>query len=178
MSTSKGSKRPLAAAGVTSVLAAFQPTAATANGQPRSQPSPNWSYSKAATKTNDVGCAKTTYDMPPSPGGSKIQGDVFVRPPDLDVERLSNSELESCGLPTRPGLDILSKDTPSYRQWLELARAALRAKQLLPWSPSALPPGTPPPPELPRVGPPPRADDMNDRRQPLTGCGKTPCPTR
>ena len=83
-----------------------------------------------ASSENDVGCISTRVKLPHRPGESYVTSSLYTRPTNLDVEKLSDAELESCGLPQRRGLTNASKDSVEYQSWLSSVLSVMSARQI------------------------------------------------
>ena len=138
----------LSAAGCRAIATALVGASLSAKAdESASRPAPNWGVETSST--NDVGCIKTTVARPHEPGQSRLSAFLYSRPPELNIESLSEDQLKSCGLPSRRGLGGASVTSPQYKRWLAEAHARLTAKQVLPWQETPLRPGEvemPPPP--------------------------------
>jgi hypothetical protein len=126
------------------VAATLQPIGADAGEPANRKPVANWYIRSSPAETNGVGCLKTVIEKPPAPREGRLQADVYKRPPSLDIEALSDSELAGCGLPPKNFPIGTKKDSAAYRAWLADARAVMTDGDGPPWIPAALPPGTPP----------------------------------
>ena len=141
--------------GVGALATALVSASFNANAEDSAQrPRPNWDVKTSST--NKVGCIETTVAKPQVAGQSGLSAFLYTRPPELDIESLTDSELRSCGLPSRRALGDVPRISPKYQAWLAEAHARLTAKQVLPWEEGPLRPGdVEPPPMKPTAGRPP-----------------------
>jgi hypothetical protein len=136
-----------------SALAGLTPAVAAESSSPPRQVTQNWIVEK--TSPNDVGCSRTTIAKPHEGNESRVGYYLFDRPSNLNVESLSDKQLESCGLPPLKNIRNFPKTSKEYQGWLSLAHGLMNARQLDPRYPAPLPYGYPPaPPLFPTGGPP------------------------
>jgi hypothetical protein len=77
---------------------------------------------------NVVGCVKEVVaDKWNGPHLSQF-ADLYTRPPNLDVEKLSDTELVDCGISPRGAVAKLPRSSPDYQDWLDTAKAELKGR--------------------------------------------------
>ena len=130
MKNSGRSHRAIAAAGIGALIGATleqQEISAAADTPPISTEA---GQRPIKSTKNDVGCVRIDIPSDFPAGGPEGWNTIFRRPSDLDVEKLSDKELDSCGLLLRGNA---RQGTKEYDEWLRVVKLEMKARQPTPW---------------------------------------------